>query len=157
MSEGTFWRALRARARDPSLFHIVACSARPGVFAYVVSLENTYFPPSIPKRNHQFQLHVGNWEDLAWIIVSIPADKRRFAERTAARTDMRLCDAIPCFITADQPTRWFPVSGPLVRYLQNAPDSPVYEGFEGVARARVQEAGEMGRIMRETRRSVEDN
>lgn len=116
---------LQELARRPGLVHFVGLSIRPGVNLFARTLELTYFPP-LTARNDDYELRCVQWEDMGWVLVSIPARNRRWAERTAEKLHLRIADGVPAVATSDRPEpRRFPLCGPNVHQLEFSESFPV--------------------------------
>lgn len=103
------YRRLRVLEDLPKRFHVIGLLPRPGVRCFTRALELTYFPPNTP-RNQDFTLHWVLWETMPFVLVTIPLQCQRFADRSAARFRLRLVEGIPTVITGDS-RRHFPMTG----------------------------------------------
>jgi hypothetical protein len=81
-------------------YHYIGAKERPGVRAWANLLETRYFFPPCSPRNDLFTLHGCVWEDVAWIIVSIPQRMHRFAVRCADQSGLVIVDKLPVVLDA---------------------------------------------------------
>jgi hypothetical protein len=141
----------RELGEDPSVATLVWMADRPGTLRFVTRLEHEHFPPSDPARNALFRVRFARWEDLPWQIVSIPIGEKALFWELAAQTNMRINDGMPTMFDVGpngvQRPHWFSVANDRTWTLENAPDSPLYQGK---AREMVEEElAEMDRYYRE--------
>lgn len=87
-------------------------------------VELTYYPPGTP-RNQLYGYRLVKWEGLVFTLISIQAKARRFAERVAAKTALRLVDGVPTLFGGGAPPKSFPMRGGHVWTLEFAPGSPL--------------------------------
>lgn len=94
LAEKKSWAEFRKWANDERLLHFVGMKDRPGVHLFGQGLEYRYFPPETP-RNEQFHLHGALWEELEWMIFTIPAKVSRFGDRVAAEVGLAIRHGYP--------------------------------------------------------------
>lgn len=111
---------------DPSLIHYVGMihPPRPGVSDCVQTLEHAYYKPGTP-RNNLFNLRIIKWEDITWVIVSIPITEKAKMESVAKVSGLRIANGVPMMIDS-KGRRRFPASNERVFTLENVPGHPVY-------------------------------
>lgn len=97
---------------------------RPGVQECLTALEYTYFLPGTV-LNDEFQLTVVEWNDIGWVIVSIPLTKASLMETVAHQCGLRIADGIPMMITGEGSER-FPFANKNTYVLENQSGHPVY-------------------------------
>lgn len=88
--------------RFPRLF-IPVLTSRLGGYIWMVRLEHTHYGPGTD-ANKDFQVCRLLWQDLDWLLVSIPATDKPLAEDIAGRVGMRLADGVPTLIQRTQLT-----------------------------------------------------
>ena len=117
-------------ARDERLVHFAGTIIPPrvGVRLFVVKLEYFYFEPGTP-RNDEFIFHVINWQDMNWVVVSIPKEYMELAKKVATEVGLRIADGVPHVITARQ-VYVFPMNTENVFTLENVSGHEVYNGNE---------------------------
>ena len=99
---------------------------RPGVLLFSVKLEYSYFPPNTQK-NEEYRLHMINWEDMTWSMISIPEEYSHMAHGVADEVGVRIADGIPHTSTDGLKTlRAFPIKGNNVFTIENVKESEVY-------------------------------
>ncbi len=94
----------------------------------MIKLEHTYYAPNTP-RNQLFILRHVVWEDMPWIVVSIPIEERKNMEAVVNQEGLCVKDGVPTLFTPGEIKR-FPMDNERVFTLENIPDHPVYRGEE---------------------------
>jgi len=138
---------LRRFSNDERFIHFVSMSTprRPGVMLFAIKLEYRYFPPGT-ERNDDFVLHVINWQNMIWMLVSIPRECMSLAKKIAAESGLKIVDGIPTIITPGK-TQPFPIGSDNVFTLENIPGHAVYgHGLDEIKRLLVQENEEIRKI-----------
>ncbi len=97
---------------------------RPGVEDCIQMLEQSYYKPGTD-RNHLFIMRVLEWQDMLWVIVSIPIGEKAHMERVAQVNGLRVANGVPTMLSGDGVHR-FPVSNDRVFTLENISGHPVY-------------------------------
>jgi hypothetical protein len=92
---------------QPDLIHYVILATRPRVAMCCTTLEHNFYKPDT-KRNEKFFFRFIEWEDLPWIIVSIPFYEKENMEQVAAACRLRIVNGIPAMISREEITP-FPV------------------------------------------------
>lgn len=104
---------LKSMADDANLFHVV-CMVQPPtrpVKAYLSELER-----AANVLSFSFQLHHVVWENMCFVVATIPMTAKAIADAVAKRDGLRLKDGIPAVLDKDG-ERWFPMSSPRVWQL----------------------------------------
>lgn len=83
-------------------------------------LENTHYKPDTD-RNHLFVMRVLDWQDIKWMIVSIPFGEKVNMETIAQEHGLYATNNIPDIFTGDE-VHSFPVSNDRVFTLKNIPN-----------------------------------
>jgi hypothetical protein len=83
---------------DESKFHVVCMAIREIMCDYSQHIEKTYFPP-MTEQNHDFKFSYYRWEDVVFIILTVPIDKRHLMFIGASDLNMRLADGVPHIIS----------------------------------------------------------
>jgi len=129
---------------DATKLHVVCIMMRTGAEYFYNHLEYTYFPPMTP-TNDEYDYYMFKWQNIIWVICSIPIEKKNLAEQSAKEAKMKLADGIPFMagpaVAATRPDAfeehgeidglaWFPMNGDTVFTLENASDGDVtiYDG-----------------------------
>ena len=139
---------LRRFSNDERFIHFVSMSTprRPGVMLFAIKLEYRYFPPGT-ERNDDFVLHVINWQNMIWMLVSIPRECMSLAKKIAAESGLRIVDGIPTIITPEG-TQPFPMGSDNVFALENVPGHAVYgHEFGEIEKLLAQENEEITEIL----------
>lgn len=110
--------ALQAFVADPNWVHFVGALVREQLGAVFTELENAHYPPGTPK-NDLFHLRIMNWEEMQWVMVSIPAADKGLMEAAAAKHGMRVADGVPILVSAEGIKR-FPADNDRVFHLAAA-------------------------------------
>lgn len=97
---------------------------RPGIRECFTTLEYIHFPPGTA-LNDEFQLAVVEWNDIGWIIVSIPLTKASLMETVARQCGLRVADGIPMMVTGEGFER-FPFTNGNTYVLENQSGHPIY-------------------------------
>lgn len=118
---------LQRMADDPDWFHVVCMVSRPGTILFIRKLELEHYRPSTP-RNNLYNLVDIDWEDLKWIVISIPLNERHLADKVAKECGMAFSDGIPHMIERGK-VKQFPMSSERVFSLRNSENSIVYNGI----------------------------
>lgn len=119
---------LRTLDEDQSLFHIVNVVARPGVSLFSTHLEHSHYVPHTA-RNRDFQHHIIVWEEMPFLLISIPLRDRGLVDASAAFAGLRLVDVVPAVIHGGDPPRtcFFPMTSPRVWYTESDSRSAVVQ------------------------------
>jgi len=139
---------LRRFSNDERFIHFVSMSTprRPGVMLFAVKLEHWHFPPDTEK-NDDFVLHVIEWQNMLWMVVSIPRQYMNLAKKIAAESGLRIADGIPTIITPGG-TQPFPIDSDNVFTLENVPGHAIYEHeFGEIEKLLAQENEEITEIL----------
>jgi len=75
-------------SKDEKLFHAVCDAKRPGAEYYFQYLEYTYFTPTTPE-NEEYEYRLFKWDEMYYAIGSIPINKMRFVQETAAVASLK--------------------------------------------------------------------
>ncbi|MCX6765762.1 MAG: hypothetical protein NT136_02275 [Candidatus Moranbacteria bacterium] len=126
MDHGKSYESLKKFVRDSKYIHYVGMvkPPHPGVMLCSVKLEYTYFIPGTPS-NDEFLLKAFKWEEIIWIMISIPKEKSHLMEKVATECGLRIVNRIPTLIgggAADS----FPANNDNVFTLENTPGRPTY-------------------------------
>lgn len=112
--------------RDPRNVHYIGMlmPPRPGVRLFSTRLEYEHYVPETV-RNELFKIALINWEDIIWILVSIPKEDAPLAEKIAEECGLRFADGVPTIFASEGLTQ-FPVNEPNLFTLENIPGHRVY-------------------------------
>jgi hypothetical protein len=116
------------------LVHTVCWSDRPNSALFVNTLEYKYFPPGTP-ANDLFEYRMFKWNDMLWLISSIPLDKKDVLFQAAKDANVKLLEGFPCIIDKDGPHS-FPMHSDNVYSTENvsgSDDGPGGEQDEEIA------------------------
>jgi hypothetical protein len=118
---------LRVFIDDPHFIHYLGMliPPRPGVADCISLLENTYFKPGTT-RNDLFVMRIIEWEELTWVMVSIPISDKGLMEKAAQVSGLRVADGVPTMLQGGGVSH-FPVSNERVFTLENCSGHPVYQ------------------------------
>ena len=120
---------LQRMADDPDWIHIVCMVVRPGIYLFMRTLELEHYRPCTP-RNNLFYMVTMKWQDMDWIIVSVPSKDRSIVDAVAKDCGMKLADGIPHIFGGNNgEPAIFPMNSPRVFSLSNSADSIVYNGI----------------------------
>lgn len=137
-------------ANDMEKLFIVGMAERPGTDLFMTTLELKYFPPHT-ELNDQIDMYACCWNGLPWGVISLPLAKEKIALSIADETEMRVVRGFPTFISFDPISilvtwSWkdklpenalpFPLKGDNVRTLENARNSPIYDGLDSQKQVR---------------------
>jgi len=123
---------VRAFVDDPFFIHYIGMinPPRPGVGDCAQQLEQTDFPPGT-ERNNLFHMHIIEWEELMFIMVSIPISDKHLMERMMQVHHLRAANGIPIMFGGPEIVA-FPIEGERVFTMENTRDHPVYSmGLQG--------------------------
>lgn len=100
----TFIKVLRIKMndmleldRDESQFHVICLGQRNLATTFMEHLEHTYFPP-MSDINDEFSFRLFKWEDLDWVICSVPIAKANTCYLAASAVGCRLANGVPHII-----------------------------------------------------------
>lgn len=82
--------------------HLVSMVTRPGSYALITSIEWFWFSPK-KDLNHLFNLTIVEWEELKWLVTSIPRFKLKAAKKLAKQLGMRIADGAPMVMRLSTP------------------------------------------------------
>ncbi len=116
---------LRNFIKDVNLIHYVCMMTRPGVEEFVTKLEFLHYEP-LTTRNDLLSIHTLVWNELPWIIISVPLKEKHFSENLLPLCGLRVVDGIPMMFGAGC-NEQFPISGNNVFTLENVSGHPVYQ------------------------------
>lgn len=116
---------------NPNLVSYVAMLSprRPGVVLFSVMLEHIFFKPGTEK-NDNFVMHMMNWQDMTFGIISIPTNMKKAAEEVAKHAGVRIADGVPTMFDPSGTVEIFPISKNNVFTLENESGHPMYKGIE---------------------------
>lgn len=111
---------------NPDFIHYVGMlnPPRPGLTDCMQTLEFKYFRPGTP-RNELFNVRILEWEEIQWVIVSIPIKEKHLMERAAQVNRLRVADGVPT-VFSGRGANQFPISNERVFTLENIPGHPIY-------------------------------
>lgn len=112
--------------RDVKKLHLVSLETRPGAPLFSAILENSYYQPET-YRNSLFELRYLSWEDLIWMVISIPLGEWQNAFKASLVSQMRLADGFPLLLSGEDEKK-FPLHHRNTWTLENLPNSPIYNG-----------------------------
>ena len=108
------------------MIHYVMMAMRPGVGDCIHDLEHNHYKPATP-RNDLFVMRLIEWQDLQWLIVSIPESEKVFMERAAAAHGLCVRDGVVIAMLTGGSVQTFPVKNPNVFVLENITSHPIYK------------------------------
>lgn len=154
---------IRSRSYDPEKTVIIGMPDRLGVKGFIVQLEHRLFPPADARQNDLFELFIMKWQEILWMVVSIPREYEGRARELAKEHGVKLADGIPMTFgdlpftvllsnrpseaTAGQGLVGFPVDGPRAFTLENTRESVAYDGPSVVEEALRKEGERIGLII----------
>lgn len=97
---------------------------RPGVSDCIQMLEHTHYKPGT-NRNHLFMMRLLDWQDMLWVIISIPIAEKVNMERVAQVNGLRVANGVPTMFAGGD-VHHFPVSNDRIFTLENVSGHPVY-------------------------------
>ena len=97
---------------------------RPGVSECITLLEHKHYQPKTP-RNELFIMRLIDWNDIMWVIISIPIEEKNLMEAVADECGLRIADGIPTMISGGGVER-FPISNERIFTLENKSGHLVY-------------------------------
>jgi hypothetical protein len=139
---------LRRFSSDERFIHFVGMAKprRPGVNLFAIKLEHWYFPPDTEKNN-DFILHIIEWQNMTWMVISIPREYMDLAKKIAAKSGLRIADGIPTIITSKR-IQPFPMDSDNVFTLENVSEHAVYgSGFVAIEKLLACEDAEIRKIL----------
>lgn len=138
-------KEISAFFNNPNFVHFVGLLSppRPGVQLFAVRLEHEYYPPG-SDMNNDFCLRMFEWEDMKWIIVSVPKTEMDILKKVAHECGLKIADGVPTVFGSGK-IETFPINNERVFTLENLPDSPFY----GADRKKIKE------LLAEERRKME--
>lgn len=112
--------------RNPRNVHYIGMlmPPRPGVRLFATRLEYEHYVPGTV-RNELYKIAIINWEDIIWILVSIPKEDAPLAGKMAEECGLRIADGVPTIIASEGVTQ-FPVNETNVFTLENIPSHRIY-------------------------------
>lgn len=138
---------IRTSISSKSLISYVAMTQRPGVLLFLALLEHTFFKPGT-EDNDKLVVHVINWNNTRWVIITIPLIDKVKAEGCAKKSGLRVADGIPIMIS-NKGKESFPLDMDNVFCLENEKDSPVYKGITSADAMREAEMQLVDKIINE--------
>lgn len=112
---------------DPNYVHFIGMlfPPRPGVQSCFVELEHKYFPPGTD-LNNDFIMRMVKWQDMVWVIVSIPRSEMNLMSSVVEKNGLRLARGIP-HIFSSKGKEHFPIKdSERVFTLENTSNHPAY-------------------------------
>lgn len=122
--------------KDERLIHYVCMAMRPGIEELSTRLEHTHYKPLTP-RNDLLHIRVLLWNDIHWIVISIPSEDKQLLESMAGSCGMRVVNGVPV-ILGNGSLEQFPINKNAFT-LENLSDHPVYRNDDALNRV-MQEA-----------------
>lgn len=112
--------------RNPRNVHYIGMlmPPRPGVRLFATRLEYEHYVPGTV-RNELYKIAIINWEDIIWILVSIPKEDAPLAGKIAEECGLRFADGVPTIITSEGLAQ-FPVNETNLFTLENILGHRIY-------------------------------
>lgn len=112
--------------KRPELSHFIGMlnPPRPGVSDCLQTLEYTHYPPDT-KRNELFILVLLKWQEMDWVIASIPSSDHFHMTSAARAHGLCVVRGKPVVLTGTG-THTFPIDARRVYTFENTPNHPVY-------------------------------
>jgi len=112
--------------RDPRNIHYLGMIVppRPGVRLFCTRLEYKHYIPGTV-RNELFKIALINWEDIIWMLISIPKGDAPLAGKIAEECGLRFADGVPTIIASEGIVQ-FPVNESNLFTLENIPGHRIY-------------------------------
>ena len=107
-----------------SKLNLVGMMMRPGVVQFSSTLEYTYFHPDTDVES-EFEMRYFNWQDILFMIITIPMEKREFADKAAKECGINISDGVPHIFSVGK-AESFPLDGDNTMTLENVHGHPVY-------------------------------
>ncbi len=113
--------------KKPGLSHFIGMinPPRPGVTDCLQTLEHTHYPPDTPK-NELFTLVILKWQEIEWVVASIPSNDHFHMASAARAHGLRVVRGKPMILTGDG-VHSFPIEARRLYTLENTPSHPVYK------------------------------
>lgn len=124
-------------SNDNSRANIVTMLDRNGSAYYMNYLEYNYFNPYL-EINDSFNYMYFKWQDLVWVIASIPVALKQNIFDAAEKCGLTIHDGVPTIFAAEG-VHTFPLNNANTFCLGNKKDDPIYKGFSGQQDAQVEE------------------
>ena len=110
---------------DPKRIFYVGMFFRPGVRLFGVMLEYGFYHPATPKNDY-FQILIVHWEQIPWVVYSIPKDEFANAEAVCKLTGLRIANGVPTLLGNGKAVQ-FPLNTNSVFTLENISGSLIYD------------------------------
>ena len=100
---------------------------RPGVMLFSTKLEYLYFPPGT-KKNEDFNCYIMGWQNIDWLVMSIPRDYMNLAKQLVKESGLRIVEGAPRRIINRKSTS-FPLRSSNLFTLESIPRQ-IHEGLK---------------------------
>jgi hypothetical protein len=169
------WRAFKGVvARElRGHVHIIGMYDRPGVLLFSNELEHRYFWPPGSVLNDRLRVHRCLWENMEWLICSIPRKVQRFGPKVAQKLGLQLAEGFPTVLEIQAEhlikaktkreivgrSDWakpFPIHGDNVFTIEYPKGSPLADFASGPVGWQLLRSAELSTIMGNSRRAREE-